>query len=166
MSDYNGSLQRFRQTVLFRRIEFWFDTEVFEDILMGNGECVSSDQTGPVPVDPFYIIFTLHTLLQEDRLSNEMINTVFRKIHITRNNICIFLDYVYRFIDYKKKATPAVLDLDINNILRRIHNLHGLYSDQVCFQNFWRFIWDELVDERLREALGVDPALREIDSRP
>lgn len=106
MSDYNGSLQRFRQTVLFRRIEFWFDTEVFEDILMGNGECVSSDQTGPVPVDPFYIIFTLHTLLQEDRLSNEMINTVFRKIHITRNNICIFLDYVYRFIDYKKKSYP------------------------------------------------------------
>ena len=73
---------------------------------------------------------------------------------------------MYIVLSTTKKAAPAVLDLDINNILRRIHNLHGLYSDQVCFQNFWRFIWDELADDRLREALGVDPALREIDSRP
>jgi hypothetical protein len=30
----------------------------------------------------------------------------------------------------------------------------------------WKIIWDELADDRLREALGVDSSLREIDYRP
>ena len=166
MSTYNDVLQHYEQAASFQPIKRWFGSESLEDILMGNGVCDSGDPSYPVSVSTLVIIFSLHTLIQKGKISNGVINREFRKIHLNRDNICIFLDYVYRFIDYKKKATPAVLDLDINNILHRIHDLHGLYSDQVCFQNFWRFIWDELADERLREALGVDPALREIDSRP
>ena len=150
---------------IHRLITGWLMNEQLEDVLMGNGRCDSGDRSSPISVSPFFIIASLDILISKGIISSERINMVFRKLHITKNNICILLCYICDFISYKKKGNSTVV-MNVNNILRRIHNLHGLYSDQVCFQNFWRFIWDELADDRLREALGVAPALREIDSRP
>ena len=143
----------------------WLMNEQLEDVLRGNGRCDSGDRSSPISVDPFLIIDSLHTLILEGWISNETINRVFRKNHISRNNICIFICYICNFISYIKHG-ESVVELNTNHILRRIHDLHGLYSDLVCFQNMWKIIWDELADDRLREALGVDSSLREIDYRP
>ena len=150
---------------IHRLITGWLMNEQLEDVLMGNGNCDSGDPSSPISVSPILIIDSLHTLILEGWISNGQVNRVFRKIHITQNNICILLNYICKYILYKKNKY-SVVDLNASNILHRIHDLHGLYSDLVCVQNMWKIIWDELADDRPREALGVDPALREIDSRP
>lgn len=133
-------LAKFKKTTTFLKIENGVKNGQLKEVLLGIGAYAMSLLPISTSTDSGLVITALHILIKEKIITNKEVNIVLDSIEIKKQNVCLLLDLSYLL--YRK--SDSVIELDYNNIIKRITINEELYKDLTCYNRLLSLIHNAL----------------------
>lgn len=135
-------LAKFKKTTTFLKIENGVKNGQLKEVLLGIGAYAMSLLPISTSTDSGLVITALHILIKEKIITNKEVNIVLDSIEIKKQNVCLLLDYILSYLLYRK--SDSVIELDYNNIIKRITINEELYKDLTCYNRLLSLIHNAL----------------------
>lgn len=135
-------LAKFKKTTTFLKIENGVKNGQLKEVLLGIGTYAMSLLPISTSTDSGLVITALHILIKEKIITNKEVSIVLDSIEIKKQNVCLLLDYILSYLLYRK--SDSVIELDYNNIIKRITINEELYKDLTCYNRLLSLIYNAL----------------------
>lgn len=135
-------LAKFKKTTTFLKIANGVKNGQLKEVLLGIGTYAMSLLPISTSTDSGLVITALHILIKEKIITNKEVSIVLDSIEIKKQNVCLLLDYILSYLLYRK--SDSVIELDYNNIIKRITINEELYKDLTCYNRLLSLIHNAL----------------------